>query len=524
MEKKTNKKLKQRGITLIALVITIIVLLILAGVSIAMLTGENGILNQTNKAKIETRGSTVEEIVKIWKSEKKMEKYSSETAKTEEEMLQNLLEDKYVFEEEINRREKIITIGDRIIDYNILTELEDDEANTNLKTMILVYEVEENEEAVLPCVTYGEYYDFTVDWGDGTGIDTVNSSNIETNIRHIYNAGGKKEIKINGKFEIMDTSEWMPVARKQLKEIKQWGVTGIIKIRLGNINKDDYNIERISEPSKSSFNVLENFKINNASIISLPERLFQNATNLKELQIQGLSNLSKIHSDLLKNTINLETIEVSFCPNITELPEDLLKNNINLIGIRFSNNSINSLPQDFFKNNKKIEYINFSYNNVKNLPEDLFSNTVELLSISLSNNPIIEIPEKLFENNTKLEDVGFSDTNIETIPENLFINNINLYNLEETFRDCTNLSQIPQNLFVNCTKIENFRLTFYNCTKLTGNLEENLKLWLRGSNSQENSYKGNPDGEGCFYKCKGLDNYEEIPEYWRKEYNEPLPS
>ena len=35
---------KQTGITLIALVITIIVLLILAGVSIALLTGNNGIL------------------------------------------------------------------------------------------------------------------------------------------------------------------------------------------------------------------------------------------------------------------------------------------------------------------------------------------------------------------------------------------------------------------------------------------------------------------------------------------------
>ena len=45
---------KNKGITLIALVITIIVLLILAGVSIAMLTGENGILSQAQKAKTET--------------------------------------------------------------------------------------------------------------------------------------------------------------------------------------------------------------------------------------------------------------------------------------------------------------------------------------------------------------------------------------------------------------------------------------------------------------------------------------
>lgn len=41
---------EQKGVTLIALVITIIVLVILAGVSIAMLTGDNGILNKSTKA------------------------------------------------------------------------------------------------------------------------------------------------------------------------------------------------------------------------------------------------------------------------------------------------------------------------------------------------------------------------------------------------------------------------------------------------------------------------------------------
>ena len=39
-----------KGITLIALVVTIIVLLILAGVSIAMLTGDNGILNRASES------------------------------------------------------------------------------------------------------------------------------------------------------------------------------------------------------------------------------------------------------------------------------------------------------------------------------------------------------------------------------------------------------------------------------------------------------------------------------------------
>ena len=52
-----------KGITLIALVITIIVLLILAGVSIALLTGENGILNQAQQAK--TTNAIAEEKEKI---------------------------------------------------------------------------------------------------------------------------------------------------------------------------------------------------------------------------------------------------------------------------------------------------------------------------------------------------------------------------------------------------------------------------------------------------------------------------
>ena len=48
-------KLKEvKGITLIALVITIIVLLILAGVSIAALSGNNGILTKAKEASQKT--------------------------------------------------------------------------------------------------------------------------------------------------------------------------------------------------------------------------------------------------------------------------------------------------------------------------------------------------------------------------------------------------------------------------------------------------------------------------------------
>ncbi len=48
-------KRNARGITLIALVITIIVLLILAGVTISALSGDNGILKRATEAKSKNR-------------------------------------------------------------------------------------------------------------------------------------------------------------------------------------------------------------------------------------------------------------------------------------------------------------------------------------------------------------------------------------------------------------------------------------------------------------------------------------
>ena len=54
-----------KGITLIALVITIIVLLILAGVTITTLTGENGILTRANEAKKVTEKANVKEQIQM---------------------------------------------------------------------------------------------------------------------------------------------------------------------------------------------------------------------------------------------------------------------------------------------------------------------------------------------------------------------------------------------------------------------------------------------------------------------------
>ena len=64
-EKTELKQKNQKGITLIALVITIIVLLILAGVTIATLTEENGILTKATEASKKTGQASAEEQVQL---------------------------------------------------------------------------------------------------------------------------------------------------------------------------------------------------------------------------------------------------------------------------------------------------------------------------------------------------------------------------------------------------------------------------------------------------------------------------
>ncbi len=61
---KNNLK-KEKGITLIALVITIIVLLILAGVAVGMLRTDNSILSQSRNAKKDTNTAQVKENVQL---------------------------------------------------------------------------------------------------------------------------------------------------------------------------------------------------------------------------------------------------------------------------------------------------------------------------------------------------------------------------------------------------------------------------------------------------------------------------
>ena len=86
-----NKIKNTKGITLISLVITIIVLLILAGVSIAMLTGKNGLITRAQDAAEETRGASVEEERDLWKANQALDEYTSASSEGLPDLINRLV-------------------------------------------------------------------------------------------------------------------------------------------------------------------------------------------------------------------------------------------------------------------------------------------------------------------------------------------------------------------------------------------------------------------------------------------------
>lgn len=70
---KKEKKFREKGITLVALVITIIILLILAGITITQLTGDNGLFARAKQAKNNTIDSQETENITIADYENKID-------------------------------------------------------------------------------------------------------------------------------------------------------------------------------------------------------------------------------------------------------------------------------------------------------------------------------------------------------------------------------------------------------------------------------------------------------------------
>ena len=83
---------KQRGISLVALVVTIVVLIILAGISISLLLGDNGIITKAKMAKENMEIAKVEEEKELNELYEQIETKSETLTENNENSIDKLME------------------------------------------------------------------------------------------------------------------------------------------------------------------------------------------------------------------------------------------------------------------------------------------------------------------------------------------------------------------------------------------------------------------------------------------------
>ncbi len=169
----------KKGITLIALVVTIVVLLILAGVTISLLLDENGIIAKSKDARTETRVSQIEDEVGMWKQHNFINKESNQAQESADTMLASLISRKLLTEDEIDRNQELITIKKK--DGTIIKEISYSSVTINISKTPAT----EKSGAVV----------LTVDSVDGlTKIDVSQGNEELNNFVNSLSEGQKKKI------------------------------------------------------------------------------------------------------------------------------------------------------------------------------------------------------------------------------------------------------------------------------------------------------------------------------------------
>lgn len=131
---------KEKGITMVALIITIILMLILATVTVTV-SINGGLINSTKEAKENARGLDIEKEVELWKMSVKEDIENGNNQEgTLSEILEELKENGLLTEEEINtiKETQKITIGNKTIDFSIISNTIQEPGNLGDETALAI--------------------------------------------------------------------------------------------------------------------------------------------------------------------------------------------------------------------------------------------------------------------------------------------------------------------------------------------------------------------------------------------------
>ena len=462
-----NRKNKN-AITLIALVITIVIMLLLAGVAIQMTMGENGLIAKSKEAQKAQAKAELYDTAKLSYTNLKAKALENGEASPQAELALSTTEftNKYnvVGDDVTDKNGNVIETKANVLNVIQGTVAGGFSSGTSAggtssaeswpKTVggVTIPEEDKDKMILKLKVKSDTEVDFTTYMGSLIKIDPIEldyGNGEKGEITDLYNIFDKQynrgeyilklknikdfELKYNGDFEI---------------EILQWG-----KI----LEKDEKNIIKIPnvfkiyepEPDKIPIEYI------NIKLTEIPEWLFSKKVTSTVMSKFGSNNsIVIIPEELFKNNVNVISFDSVFrgCSGITSIPEGLFKNNVNVVSFDsvFSGCSgITSIPEGLFNNN--VNVTNF---------RDAFRGC----------NGITSIPEGLFKNNANViyfTNIFFGCSRLTRIPVRLFYNNVNVKEFNGAFENCSGLTSIPEGLFDRNVNVKGFGYVFQNCSGLT---------------------------------------------------------
>ena len=495
-----KRKYKKTGITLIALVITIVIMLLLAGVALQIAMGENGLIAKSVQAQKEQAKAELYETAKL--------SYATLNAKALENGQPSPNAELALSTTEFRDRYDIV--GDDITDKN--GNVIDTKAN-------VLNVIQGTVAGGFSSGTSTGGTSSTESWPKTVGGVTIQEEDkdkmicklvAKKNTEVMFGASSTDPIEVDyGNGVIAEL--YYPEQKAYNRGEYIWKFKNITDFRLGIINTNDFEIEILQWGNIKENSTLEIYSVSKIYEPE-PDKIPVKYTNAKFTEIPEWLFSKKITSTVM-STFNM-------CNNITSIPEGLFKNNLNITSfsrIFYGCTGLTNIPEGLFKNN--INATNFEYafigcTGLTSIPEGLFKNNVNAINfenIFASCTGLTSIPEGLFKNNVNITNFGWtfaSCTNITSIPEELFKNNVNVTSFKNTFEMCTGLTRIPEKLFKNNVNVTSLENTFKMCTGLTSIPETIVEF------AKKVKEKGG-DSSRIFWYCISASNYSSIPNYMK---------
>lgn len=301
---------KDQGITLLSLVITVIVLMILSGVTISIISGDNGIINKAGEAKIRSEVSELIEAANI--EETKGEVF--------------VLEGKYV--------DKLMYQGEGKFLYNpdIVSEMERDVFESmNIYSLIDLY--------VFSTYTNNEKTEATIDGFSEKGLEILNRGITKFAIPTKTSSGLEVTKISDNAFKDYGTIEEISFPNS-LQTIGNYSFQNCI-----GLNSVDLSNTKLNLINYMAFGGCTSVTEVNApaTLLTMERYVFQNCSNL--VTVTGLDNITLMNTGSFQNCTKLENISIG---KITSIKPYCFQNCTSLKNIEIPE-TVTSITEGAFK-------------------------------------------------------------------------------------------------------------------------------------------------------------------------------